>query len=71
MAIVYNAQGEAKTLDAVDAREHVATGRWFNNVPTVPVAEVVAAPVVAAPVVEETPAPAPTHRSKRTSSGFL
>ena len=35
MAIVYNAQGEAKTLDACDAREHIATGRWFAEAPAV------------------------------------
>ena len=33
MAVVYNAQGEAKILDPVDAREHIATGRWFNESP--------------------------------------
>ena len=45
MAIVYDAQGEAKTLDAVDAREHIATGQWFSD-----------PPAGVAPVVEEMPA---------------
>lgn len=31
MQTIYNEQGVAKTLDSVDAREHVATGRWFRE----------------------------------------
>lgn len=33
MTIVYNAQGEAKIVDPVDAREHIETGRWFTQPP--------------------------------------
>lgn len=33
MKTIYNAQGETKTCDAVDAREHIATGRWFSEAP--------------------------------------
>ena len=33
MQTIYNEQGVAKTLDSVDAREHVATGRWFRELP--------------------------------------
>lgn len=29
MKTIYNAEGTEKTLDAVDAKEHIATGRWF------------------------------------------
>lgn len=29
MQTIYNAQGEEKTCDPVDAREHIETGRWF------------------------------------------
>lgn len=35
MTTIYNAAGEAKECDAVDAREHIATGRWFAEVPAV------------------------------------
>lgn len=33
MKTIYNAQGETKECDAVDAREHIATGRWFAEAP--------------------------------------
>lgn len=34
MVTIYNVtSGEAKTLDYVDAREHVATGRWAFGLP--------------------------------------
>jgi hypothetical protein len=33
MKTLYNAAGEAKTMDYVDAREHFETGRWFVNPP--------------------------------------
>jgi len=35
MQTIYNAQGEPKECEAVDAREHIASGRWFNEVPVV------------------------------------
>jgi hypothetical protein len=35
MQTIYNAQGEAKECEAVDAREHIETGRWFNEAPIV------------------------------------
>lgn len=35
MQTIYNAQGEAKECEAVDAREHIASGRWFNEAPKV------------------------------------
>lgn len=38
MKTIYNAQGETKTCDAVDAREHVATGRWFADSPAIEIA---------------------------------
>lgn len=31
--IVYDAQGNSYTLDSVDAREYLATGRYFTDVP--------------------------------------
>ena len=39
MQTIYNAQGEAKECEAVDAREHIASGRWFNEAPKVEVKE--------------------------------
>ena len=33
MKTIYNAAGEAKELDACDAREHIASGRWFAEAP--------------------------------------
>lgn len=30
---VYDAQGNSYTLDSVDAREYLATGRYFTDVP--------------------------------------
>ncbi len=39
MQTIYNAQGEAKECEAVDAREHIATGRWFNEAPKAEVKE--------------------------------
>ena len=33
MKTLYNAAGEAKTMDFVDAREHLETGRWFEETP--------------------------------------
>ena len=35
MQTIYNAQGEAKVCDSVDAKEHIETGRWFNEAPQV------------------------------------
>jgi hypothetical protein len=35
MQTIYNAQGEAKECEAVDAREHIESGRWFNEAPVV------------------------------------
>ena len=35
MQTIYNAQGETKECEAVDAREHIASGRWFNEAPQV------------------------------------
>jgi hypothetical protein len=35
MKTLYNAAGEAKTMDFVDAREHLETGRWFESAPVV------------------------------------
>lgn len=32
MQTIYNAQGEEKVCEAVDAREHIASGRWFSSV---------------------------------------
>ena len=33
MQTIYNAQGESKQCDPVDAREHIASGRWFTEAP--------------------------------------
>lgn len=54
MSIVYNAQGESKTLDAVDAREHIATGRWSSSPPAATVES--EAPAAVETVTEEAPA---------------
>lgn len=35
MQTIYNAQGEAKQCEPVDAKEHIETGRWFNEAPEV------------------------------------
>ena len=36
MKTIYNAlTGEPKTLDFVDAREHIATGRWVDEKPVI------------------------------------
>lgn len=35
MQTIYNAAGEEKTCDSVDAREHIETGRWFAEAPEV------------------------------------
>lgn len=35
MQTIYNAQGESKVCEAVDAREHIESGRWFNEAPKV------------------------------------
>ena len=35
MATIYDADGNAKTVDPVDAREHLETGRWFTAPPEV------------------------------------
>ena len=35
MQTIYNAQGETKECESVDAREHIASGRWFNEAPEV------------------------------------
>ena len=49
MVTIYNvASGEPKELDMVDAREHVASGRWaFTPAKPLPVIEPVADPVEA------------------------
>jgi len=39
MQTIYNAQGEPKECEAVDAREHIASGRWFNEAPVKEVAK--------------------------------
>ena len=36
MRTVYNAQGESREVEAVDAREYVESGRWFFNPPAPP-----------------------------------
>ena len=33
MKTLYNTAGEAKTMDFVDAREHIAMGGWFETAP--------------------------------------
>lgn len=33
MKTLYNSDGEAKEMDSVDAREHLETGRWFEQPP--------------------------------------
>ena len=35
MQTVYTKKGEAVELESVDAREYIATGRWFAADPTV------------------------------------
>jgi hypothetical protein len=30
---IYDADGNAKTIEGVDAREHLETGRWFEHKP--------------------------------------
>ena len=35
MKTLYNSAGEAKTMDFVDAREHLETGRWFESAPVI------------------------------------
>ena len=35
MQTIYNKLGGTKTLDTVDAREHVSSGRWFYDLPVV------------------------------------
>lgn len=39
MQTIYNAQGESKECEAVDAREHIESGRWFNEAPQIEVKE--------------------------------
>ena len=54
MVTIYNvATGEPKTLDMVDAREHVASGRWGFGLPE---------PTEAADVVDTTSAEAYDER---------
>lgn len=54
MVTIYNvATGEPKTLDMVDAREHVASGRWGFGLPE---------PAKAAEVVDSTSAEAYDER---------
>lgn len=31
MVTIYDKNGNPKELDSVDAREHIATGRWFAD----------------------------------------
>lgn len=33
MRTIYNKDGKEKQVESVDAREHVATGRWFYDPP--------------------------------------
>jgi hypothetical protein len=35
MKTLYDSEGKAKTMDFVDAREHIETGRWFAEAPVV------------------------------------
>ena len=35
MQTIYNAQGEAKVCESVDAKEHIETGSWFTEAPQV------------------------------------
>lgn len=37
---IYDAEGNAKTIEGVDAREHLETGRWFEHAPIAEVQEV-------------------------------
>jgi hypothetical protein len=41
MQTIYNAQGETKECESVDAREHIASGRWFNEAPQVEFAQTI------------------------------
>ncbi len=36
MQTVYNAIGEERTVETVDAREYIETGRWFAKNPNIP-----------------------------------
>jgi hypothetical protein len=33
MITLYDKDGNPKAMDGVDAREHLATGRWFSSPP--------------------------------------
>ena len=46
MKTLYNADGKAKTMDFVDAREHIAMGGWFETPPETesPTADTLAPP---------------------------
>lgn len=39
MKTIYDAEGVAKTVEPVDAREHIATGQWFSSPPEKPEAK--------------------------------
>lgn len=41
---IYDAEGNAKTMEGVDAREHLETGRWFESAPATEVQEAPAEP---------------------------
>jgi len=51
---VYDAKGVSVAVDACDAREYVASGRWFSSDPTVAEGKASAAP---APTGDLPPAP--------------
>lgn len=35
MVTIYDEDGNPKEVESVDAREHIATGRWFGSPPEV------------------------------------
>ena len=36
MVTIYDAEGNPKEVESVDAREHIATGQWFREPPADP-----------------------------------
>ena len=36
MVTIYDEDGNPKEVESVDAREHIATGRWFGSPPESP-----------------------------------
>lgn len=65
MKTIYNAQGESKTCDPVDAREHIATGRWFVDAPLVDAQAEVAAPATDATADTSASDVAPRKRGRK------